>query len=172
MRDRTCVSCTGRQILYHWATRKALQFFTRSSEPTSWLPSSPNLLFSLPHEWLTEPPVVSFSRRGMCLPPEALAAPTPRLQTMPLRYLLQPSGWLQTTSRECLPQALFSSLSVLPEKISNERTAARAAKTDFGLLCGTFPVLQNLLLIPCYMPGTRITKMSKAVLSLKEFIIK
>ena len=22
-RDKTCVSCTGRQILYHWATREA-----------------------------------------------------------------------------------------------------------------------------------------------------
>ena len=24
-RDQTCISCTGRQILYHWATRKALK---------------------------------------------------------------------------------------------------------------------------------------------------
>ena len=27
MRDRTCVLCIGRQILYHWATKKALIFF-------------------------------------------------------------------------------------------------------------------------------------------------
>ena len=27
MRDRTCISCIGRRFLYHWATRKALQFF-------------------------------------------------------------------------------------------------------------------------------------------------
>ena len=27
-RDRTCVSCIDRQILYHWATRKTLELFT------------------------------------------------------------------------------------------------------------------------------------------------
>ena len=58
----------------------------------------------------------------------------------------------------CLPHTLFSSLSVLPEKIPAEKTAARAAETDKGLLCGVFPVLQNLLLRPYYVPGARITK--------------
>ena len=27
IRDRTCVSCLGRQVLYHWATREALNLY-------------------------------------------------------------------------------------------------------------------------------------------------
>ena len=35
LRDWTCVSCTGRQILYHWATREALDVLFKCHWPPS-----------------------------------------------------------------------------------------------------------------------------------------
>ena len=40
-KDQTCISCTGRQILYHWATREAPHTLNRSlviAKPPSLLP--------------------------------------------------------------------------------------------------------------------------------------
>jgi len=38
-RDQTCVSCTGGQILIHWATREALRvLFISSVSPVKWWP--------------------------------------------------------------------------------------------------------------------------------------
>ena len=47
-RDRTCVSCIGRQILYHWATREALKgtFLRQRSRQRVWMKS-----FHAMREW-------------------------------------------------------------------------------------------------------------------------